>query len=60
LIAVSPIVQDQLGLQILLEWPGTKEFVFVLLIMTCGMLMSFFPAWRAYMISLHDGLLPKA
>ena len=20
----------------------------------------FFPAWRAYMISLHDGLLPKA
>ena len=60
LIAVSPIVQEQFGLQILLEWPGRKEFVFVLLIMTCGMLMSFFPAWRAYMISLHDGLLSKA
>ena len=60
LLALAPTIQDQLGLQILLEWPGIKEFVILLLIMACGMLMSFFPAWRAYMISLHDGLLPKA
>ena len=60
LLALAPVIQDQLGLQILLEWPGIKEFVILILIMACGMLMSFSPAWRAYMISLHDGLLPKA
>ena len=39
--ALAPTIQDQLGLQILLEWPGIKEFVILLLIMACGMLMSF-------------------
>ena len=60
LLSLAPIILDLIGLQILLEWPGIKEFVIFLLIMACGMLMSFFPAWRAYMISLHYGLLPKA
>ena len=57
LVVVEPIIQDQLGLQIFLGWPGMKELLFFSWIMACGMLMSLFPAWRAYRISLHDGLL---
>ncbi|MEK9703233.1 MAG: ABC transporter permease, partial [Deltaproteobacteria bacterium] len=59
LIAVEPIVKSQFGLQIFLDWPGEGEFLFFLLIMSIGMMLSLFPAWRAYRISLHDGLLPK-
>ena len=60
LIVVEPIIQDKLGLQIFLGWPGTEELLFFLSIMATGMLMSLFPAWRAYRISLHDGLLQQA
>ncbi len=59
LMAVEPMVKDQFGLQLFLEWPGKEEFLFFLLIMSIGMMLSLFPAWRAYRISLHDGLLPK-
>ena len=57
LIVVEPIIQDKLGLQIFLGWPGTKELLFFSWIMAFGMLISLFPAWRAYRISLHDGLI---
>ena len=60
LIVVEPIIQDKLGLQIFLGWPGTEELLFFSSIMATGMLMSLFPAWRAYRISLHDGLLQQA
>ena len=30
LLALAPVIQDQLGLQIPLEWPGVKEFVILL------------------------------
>ena len=59
LIVVEPIIQDKLGLQIFLGWPGTEELLFFSWIMAFGMLMSLFPAWRAYRISLHDGLLQQ-
>ncbi len=59
LIALGPIVQEQFGLQLLLEWPGMEEFLFFFSIMSIGMLLSVFPSWRAYRISLHEGLLPK-
>jgi putative ABC transport system permease protein len=59
LFATAPIVQNQFGIQILLHWPGMEESLIFVTIIFVGMLLSLFPAWRAYRISLHDGLLPK-
>ena len=59
LVAVEPVVKSKFGLQIFLEWPGEGELLLFLLIMSIGMTLSLFPAWRAYRVSLNDGLLPK-
>lgn len=61
LLAVfSPILANSLGLSLSLSWPTATEWQLLGAITTAGFLTGLIPAWRAYRISLTDGLNASA
>jgi putative ABC transport system permease protein len=56
------VFQDQLlqnfGIQTFNGWPAHEAWLSVLILLGSALLTSVFPAWRAYRMSLSDGLNP--
>jgi putative ABC transport system permease protein len=58
-LALAPWVQAQLGIVLQPRPPGGAEWQLMALVLAGGMLASLLPGWRAYRLSLADGLSPR-
>ena len=57
-LTVSPWLQTHTGLTLSLSAPGFNESMIVLCIIVASLVASLIPAWRAYVVTLSDGLSP--
>ena len=55
-LAASAFAGNLFGLQISSGLPTTRECLLLLMIVVAALLAGGLPAWRAYRLSLHDGL----
>lgn len=55
----GPWVQAQFGIGLQLLPPGTAEWTLMAAVLAGGLLASLVPGWRAYRLSLADGLSPR-
>ena len=58
-LALAPILQTNYGLAIKLSFVSADELQLLLLVLIVGVLASLVPGYRAYKLSLADGLTPK-
>jgi putative ABC transport system permease protein len=56
---LGPLAQVRFGVGLLLDWPTAVEWSLLAAVLLAGTLASLLPGWRAYRISLSDGLSPK-
>jgi len=59
LALLGPWVQAQFGLTLRLQAPGRAEWQLMGAVLAGGVLASLLPGWRAYRLSLADGLSPR-
>lgn len=59
LAGVAPWVTAQTGVQLSLAPPGAGEWALLAGVVVAGLLASLLPGWRAYRLSLADGLAPR-
>lgn len=59
LLLGAPLVEARLGLDLALSAPGFAELRLLGLVLLVSMLACLLPGWRAYRISLADGLTPR-
>jgi putative ABC transport system permease protein len=57
--AGSPWVQAEYGIILSVGWPRAYEWMLVLAVVVTGVAASLWPGWRAYRLSLADGLSPR-
>jgi putative ABC transport system permease protein len=57
--ALGPWTQSHLGVALRLQAPTTTEWLVVGAVLACGWLASLVPGYRAYRLSLADGLSPR-
>lgn len=58
--AAQDWAQSRWGLHVQAGWPTEQQALLMLALTLAGLLASLLPAWRAYRLSLADGLSPKA
>lgn len=58
-LIAAPLLAEQLGLSLTITGLQTNEWALLGLVLIAGILVSLFPAWRAYKLSLADGLTVK-
>ncbi|HMS04674.1 MAG TPA: ABC transporter permease [Burkholderiaceae bacterium] len=56
---LGPWLQSRHGLALTLSWPSAAEWSLLGGVFAAGLLASLLPGWRAYRLSLADGLSPK-
>ena len=56
---LGPWVQGRFGIALHLQPPGSAEWTLMALVLAGGVLASLLPGWRAYRLSLADGLSPR-
>ncbi len=56
---LGPLAQVRFGVRLSLGWPTPAEWSLLAAVLTSGTLASLLPGWRAYRMSLADGLSPK-
>lgn len=56
----APCLQNSLGIRLQIAAPLPTQWALAVTIVLAGMLASLGPAWRAYRMSLADGLSPRA
>jgi putative ABC transport system permease protein len=56
LAALSPWLAAEWGLQLSLGWPAAREWALLAAVQGCGVMASAIPAWRAYRLSVADGM----
>ena len=57
--ALGPWVQAAVGITLRLQAPGSAEWTLMALLLAGGLIASLLPGWRAYRLSLADGLSPR-
>ena len=57
--ALGPWVQATFGITLRLQAPGSAEWTLMALLLAGGLIASLLPGWRAYRLSLADGLSPR-
>jgi putative ABC transport system permease protein len=57
--AAAPLVQQQFGITLSAEPPTAAQWGLLGAVLAAGMLASLVPGWRAYRLSLADGLSPR-
>lgn len=57
--ALGPWVQAAFGLTLRVQAPGSAEWTLMALVLAGGLVASLLPGWRAYRLSLADGLSPR-
>jgi putative ABC transport system permease protein len=55
----APWVQAQFGVGLSAAWPGAAEWRIAAAVFAAGVAASVVPGWRAYRLSLADGLSPR-
>ena len=55
----GPLLQQRLGIALQVGWPAVTQWAVLAAVLGAGMLASLLPAWRAYRLSLADGLSPR-
>jgi putative ABC transport system permease protein len=58
--ALGPWVQSQFGISLQLSAPTLTQWTLLGAVLAAGMLASLVPGWRAYRLSLADGLSPRS
>ena len=58
-LLAGPWVQQRLGITLQSGAPGAAQWGLVGAVVLAGMLASLVPGWRAYRLSLADGLTPR-
>lgn len=58
-LALSALAQAHLGLMLNAAWPTADEWRLLAGVVGVGALTSLLPGWRAYRLSLADGLTPR-
>ena len=53
---LAPTAQAQWGLSLALSMPSAREAILLAAVIGAGLFASLFPAWRAYRLSLADGM----
>lgn len=53
------VIESNTGVHIAVQPPGTLEWIYIGVVLTAGVVVGLFPAWRAYRSSLADGLSPR-
>ncbi len=56
---LGPLAQSRFGVSLSLGWPTWTEWSLLAAVLLAGTMASLLPGWRAYRISLADGLSPK-
>ncbi len=59
ILALGPWVQARYGLTLGLTPPSLEELKLLGMVLLVGLIASLFPGWRAYRLSLADGLTPR-
>ncbi len=59
LFIAQPIVDSAYGIWLPITPPGLREALIVLAVVVAGAIVSMIPAWRAYRLSLADGMTVK-
>lgn len=59
-LAAGPFIQARWGISLSLGPPTTAQWALLAGVVTAGFLASLVPGWRAYRLSLADGLSPRA
>ncbi|MFC6440793.1 ABC transporter permease [Bowmanella sp. JS7-9] len=54
--AGAPYLQAVSGLRLSPDWPQPQEITLLAMVLGCAMLVSLVPAWRAYRMTVHDGM----
>ena len=57
-LAGAPWLEARLGVALPLGWPRASEVPLLGAIIAAGAFASLLPGWRAYRLSLSDGLTP--
>ncbi|WP_406609875.1 ABC transporter permease [Agarivorans sp. JK6] len=57
--AAKPILLNQFGFYLVLNWPTVEQCYLLLAVVVVGFLAGVLPAWRAYRYSLSDGMSIK-
>jgi len=57
--AAGPLLQQRLGIALQPALPTLAQWTLLGAVLVAGMLASLLPAWRAYRLSLADGLSPR-
>jgi putative ABC transport system permease protein len=55
----GPWIQAQFGVSLMAGAPTAQQWALLAAVVAAGMLASLVPGWRAYRLSLADGLSPK-
>ena len=58
-LALAPWLQANYGLALSSVWPGPAEWWLLAGIVAVGAVASLLPGWRAYQLSLADGMTPR-
>jgi putative ABC transport system permease protein len=56
---LGPIAQSHFGLMIQPQWVSAEEFLLLAMVVSVGLCASLVPGYRAYKLSLADGLTPR-
>jgi putative ABC transport system permease protein len=56
LAALRPVIDARFGLYLAIDPPGPDEFARLTAVVAAGLLAGLVPAWRAYRLSLADGM----
>lgn len=59
-LALGPWLLAHWGLALAPGWPGARDLALLAAIVGAGLAASTLPAWRAYRLSLADGLAPRS
>jgi putative ABC transport system permease protein len=58
--AAGPWLQSQFGIALQLSAPSASQWGLIAAVLVAGLLASLVPGWRAYRLSLVDGLSPRS
>jgi putative ABC transport system permease protein len=57
--AAGPVIQSRFGIGLTLSAPTLSQWGLLGAVVAAGFLASLVPGWRAYRLSLADGLSPR-
>jgi len=60
IVAAAPWLQARFGIGLTLSAPDAAQWALMVSVLAAGFLASLVPGWRAYRLSLADGLSPRA